>query len=51
MEKEIKLTESEICTLQFYMEKALIDAEGLYAIGVADKETISNIKSILKKVW
>ena len=39
MEKEIKLTESEICTLQFYMEKALID-----------KETISNIKSILNKV-
>lgn len=50
MEKEIKLTESEICTLQFYMRQALINAEGMYVIGVADKETVSNIKSILNKV-
>ena len=31
---EIKLTESEIRTLKFYLEKALIDAKGLQAVGM-----------------
>lgn len=44
-----KLTESERKTLQFYLKKALIDAEGLLAIGFGDKQTVNNIKSILKK--
>lgn len=49
-QRKNKLTQSEIHTLQFYMEKALIDAKGMCAIGVTNKETVSNIKSILKKV-
>ena len=43
------LTEGERKTLQFYLKKALIDAEGLLAIGIGDKQTVINIKSILEK--
>ena len=50
MEKEIKLTENEINTLKFYMEKALIDAQGMQAIGFDCDKSITNIKSILEKV-
>ena len=47
---KIELTNSEIKTLKFYLEKSLIDAEGLYAIGVGSKNSATNLKSILKKI-
>lgn len=47
---KIELTENEIKTLKFYMEKSLIDAEGLCAIGVVSKNSVTNLKSILKKI-
>lgn len=47
---EIKLTDSEIKTLKFYLEKALIDAEGMYAIGVENINSVINIKSIIHKI-
>ena len=38
---EIKLTDSEVRTLRFYLEKALIDARGMAAVGVCGRiETI-----------
>ena len=45
----LKMSESEIKTLLFYMKKAKIDAEGLGAIGFKNKETVRNIKSIIDK--
>lgn len=48
---EINLTESEIKTLKFYLEKALIDAEGLRAIGIGDGASINNLKAIKKKIY
>lgn len=47
---EIKLTESEIKTLKFYLEKALIDAEGMRAIGIGSARTTINLKSIMHKI-
>lgn len=47
---KIELTESEIKTLKFYLEKSLIDAEGLCAIGVISNNSVINLKSIIKKV-
>lgn len=42
---EIKLTESEIKTLKFCLEKSLIDAEGMKVIG--NEKSVSNLKSII----
>ena len=50
METCIILTESEIKTLNFYLEKALIDAEGMAAIGFGNKASVRNIKSVIKKI-
>lgn len=47
---KIELTESEIKTLNFYIKQALIDAEGMYAIGFGNKKSILNLKSIIKKI-
>lgn len=46
----INLTESEVETLLFYLKKALIDAEGMAAIGVGSKSSVLNLKSIIKKM-
>lgn len=45
----IELTESEVKTLRFYLEKSLIDAQGMVAIGVGNKTSVDNLKSIMKK--
>lgn len=34
---EIKLTDSEVCTFCFHLEKALIDARGMAAVGVCGR--------------
>ena len=47
---EVKLTDSEIRTLKFYLEKALIDAEGMVAIGFGSKTSVTNLKSIIQKI-
>ena len=47
---EIKLTESEIKTLKFYLDKALIDAKGLQAIGIGNDVSVKNLESIKKKI-
>ena len=43
------LTERERKILQFFLKKALSDAEGLMVIGIGDKQTVNNIKFTLKK--
>lgn len=48
--KEIKLTESEIKTLNFYLDKALIDAKGLQAIGMKNDVSVKNLELIKKKI-
>ena len=47
---DLRLTESEIKTLTFYLNQSLIDAEGCCAIGVGKPESVRNIKSILQKI-
>lgn len=47
---EIKLTESEIRTLIFYLDKALIDAKGLRSIGFGNDMSVRNLESIKKKI-
>lgn len=47
---EINLTDSEVKTLKFYLEKSLIDAEGNQAIGIGSKEAVPNLKSIMRKI-
>lgn len=34
---EVKLTDSEVRTLRFYLEKALIDTRGMAAVGVCGR--------------
>ena len=46
----IYFTKSEIETLRFYMEKAKIDVEGDYAIGVASRKSVDNVNNILKRI-
>ena len=46
---QIDITESERKTLLFYLEKALIDAQGLRAIGAGSSKTVDNIKSLMYK--
>lgn len=47
---QIELTESEVKTLHFYLNKSLIDAEGAYAIGVGNKTSVENLKAIRRKI-
>ena len=47
---EIQLTESEIKTLKFYLDKALIDAKGLCAIGIGNSTSVKNLESVKKKI-
>lgn len=47
---EINLTEKEVKTLNFYLKKSLIDAEGNEAIGIGSKETVLNLKSVMRKI-
>lgn len=47
---EISLTPDEVKTLKFYLERAIIDAEGMAAIGVSNRSTVQNLKSIKKKL-
>lgn len=47
---QIELTEGEAATLRFYLNKALIDAEGMAAIGVANRQSADNLKSVIKKI-
>jgi len=49
-DKIIDLSADEIKTLKFVLDKALIDAEGLEAIGVISSNRANNIKSILNKI-
>lgn len=46
----IELTAREVKTLKFYLNKAIIDAEGMSAIGVGSKESVSNLKSVMTKI-
>lgn len=47
---KIELTDSEISTLRFYLDKALIDARGMAAIGVGDRSSVRNLESVAKKI-
>lgn len=46
----IELTEAEVKTLLFYLDKAIIDAAGMAAIGVGDGSFVKNLESIKRKV-
>ncbi len=46
----IEINETEKKTLLFYLNKAKIDSEGMYAIGIGDRSTVNNINSFIKKV-
>lgn len=46
----LTLTEYELKVLRFYMDKALIDVEGGAAIGIASKEEVAAVKSIIFKL-
>lgn len=46
----IELTQGEVKTLQFYLEKACIDAEGMHAIGMASDESVNNLRSVIHKL-
>lgn len=47
---EINFTESEAETLEFYLEKALVDAKGMYAIGSGSKKAVLDLISITQKI-
>lgn len=44
------LTKSEVAVLSFYLDKAVIDAEGDYVIGIGDKVKVDRLHSIRNKV-
>ena len=46
----VTLTAAEKKTAVFYLEKALINAEGMAAIGMASKGPAENLKSIINKL-
>lgn len=46
----IELTESEVKTLNFALDKQLIDAKGLRAIGFGSDFTVKNLESIQRKI-
>lgn len=45
---EVKLTDSEVRTLRFYLEKALIDARGM--AGVCGRTSEKDLESVMKKI-
>lgn len=47
---KIELTKNEIKILKLYLEKSLIDAKGLCAIGVVSNYSVKNLESIIKKL-
>lgn len=47
---EIKLTDSEVCTLHFYLEKALIDVRGMVAVGVCGRTLKKDLESVMEKI-
>lgn len=47
---QIELTEGEVKTLHFYLNKSLIDAEGACAVGVGNKTSVENLKTIRQKI-
>ena len=47
---KIELTKNEIKILKLYLEKSLIDAKGLCAIGVVSNYSVKNLESIIKKI-
>lgn len=47
---EIKLTDSEVHTLRFYLEKALIDARGMAAVGVCGRTSEKDLESVMEKI-
>lgn len=46
----VPLTKCEIRTLEFYLDKAIIDAEGNCAIGIGDRVSVEHLHSIRKKI-
>lgn len=46
----LELTESEIKTLLFYIDKSLIDAKGLAAVGMVSKKEIDDLESVKEKI-
>lgn len=47
----MKLTKAEVETLRFYIEKAIIDAEGMAAIGFENsRKSAENLKSVKQKL-
>ncbi len=47
---QIELTEREAKTLRAYVKGAIIDAEGSAAIGIGSRETVKDLKSVMKKI-
>lgn len=47
---QIDFTKDELRVLGFYMDKARIDAEGGYAIGITSRRTVDNVYSALAKI-
>lgn len=47
---KIELSQAEARTLLFYIEKAIIDAEGMAAIGMQSRESAKNLKSVKQKL-
>lgn len=45
----IELTEIEAKTLLFCLNKAIIDAAGMAAIGLGNRSSVKNLKSIKRK--
>lgn len=46
----VELTPDEVRTLRFYLTKALIDAEGMQAIGMTGTRTVENLRSVIHKL-
>lgn len=46
----VSLSKSEIRTLRFYLDKAIIDAEGSCAIGIGDRVSVKHLHAIRKKI-
>lgn len=47
---EIELMDREADTLRFYLQKALIDAEGMHAIGAAGQSSVDDLRSVMGKI-
>lgn len=46
----ITFTKSELGTLRFYLDKAIVDAEGMHAVGVASETSVQHLHAIRKKI-